>query len=191
MEMNPEPGPIIKKKPPDAIAEIPPAEKPDGDNIVWIPGYWSWDDDRQDYIWVSGVYRAAPPYQTWVPGYWEEVERGFQWTPGFWTAAAKNDVDYVPTPPPQSLENGPEQSATFGESILGAGHLGLSECECRATVCLADRILDGRASQIGFLFRRTGCGRRADTCSSTVIGITRFRGAAVCSRRCITVRRYT
>ncbi|HEY2759391.1 MAG TPA: hypothetical protein VGI75_01570, partial [Pirellulales bacterium] len=107
LEMNPEPGPIIKKKPPDAIAEIPPAEKPDGDNIVWIPGYWSWDDDRESYLWVSGVYRAAPPYQTWVPGYWEEVESGFQWTPGFWTAAAKNDVDYVPTPPPESLENGP------------------------------------------------------------------------------------
>ncbi|HTQ38074.1 MAG TPA: YXWGXW repeat-containing protein [Pirellulales bacterium] len=106
MELNPQPGPIVKKHPPDPIKEIPPAQQPDGDNIVWIPGYWAWADDRQDFIWVSGVWRAAPPGQTWVPGYWSEVDGGFQWTAGLWTATAKQEVSYLPAPP-ESLENGP------------------------------------------------------------------------------------
>ena len=70
---------------------------------MWIPGYWAWDDDRSDFLWISGVLRNAPPGQTWVPGYWSEVNGGYQWTPGFWTAAAKEEVQYLPQPP-QSLE---------------------------------------------------------------------------------------
>jgi hypothetical protein len=106
LELDPQPGPIVRKQPPDPIKEIPPQQQPEGDNIVWIPGYWAWDDDRQDFLWVSGVLRAAPPGQTWVPGYWSKVDGGFQWTSGLWTAAAKQEVAYVPQPP-QSLENGP------------------------------------------------------------------------------------
>ena len=102
----PSPVPIVKKEPPAAIKEIPPEQQPDGDNIVWIPGYWSWDDDRNDFIWVSGVLRAAPPGQTWVPGYWSKVDAGYQWTPGLWTSTSKQEVAYLPQPP-QSLENGP------------------------------------------------------------------------------------
>ncbi|HEY2826861.1 MAG TPA: YXWGXW repeat-containing protein, partial [Pirellulales bacterium] len=106
LDLDPQPGPVVKKQPPDPIKEIPPAEQPEGDNIVWIPGYWSWDDDRTDFIWVSGVLRAAPPGQTWVPGYWNKADGGFQWTPGLWTSTAKQEVSYLPQPP-QSLENGP------------------------------------------------------------------------------------
>ncbi len=105
MELDPQPGPIVQKQPPDPIKEIPPAQQPEGDNIVWIPGYWAWDDDRNDFLWVSGVLRA-PPGQTWVPGYWSKVDGGFQWTPGLWTANTKQEVSYLPQPP-QSLENGP------------------------------------------------------------------------------------
>jgi WXXGXW repeat (2 copies) len=106
LELDPKPGPIVKKEPPAAIKEIPPEQQPDGDNIVWIPGYWSWDDDRNDFIWVSGVLRAAPPGQTWVPGYWSKADAGYQWTPGLWTSTSKQEVAYLPQPP-QSLENGP------------------------------------------------------------------------------------
>jgi WXXGXW repeat (2 copies) len=103
VDMNPQPGPIVAKRPPDPVEEIPPEQQPEGDNIVWIPGYWAWDDDRTNFLWVSGVLRNAPPGQTWVPGYWSEVNGGYQWTPGFWTAAAKEQVQYLPAPP-QSLE---------------------------------------------------------------------------------------
>ena len=95
VDMNPQPGPIVAKRPPDPVEEIPPEQQPEGDNIVWIPGYWAWDDDRTNFLWVSGVLRNAPPGQTWVPGYWSEVNGGYQWTPGFWTAAAKEEVQYL------------------------------------------------------------------------------------------------
>src|SRR5262245_61030248 len=43
-EVKPQPGPIVPKKPPGPITEEPPEQKPEGDNVIWIPGYWSWDD---------------------------------------------------------------------------------------------------------------------------------------------------
>ena len=40
----------------------------------WIPGYWAWDDERADFLWVSGIWRALPPGRQWVPGYWGRAE---------------------------------------------------------------------------------------------------------------------
>ena len=55
VEFDPEPGIIVPKAPPDAIHEIPPDQKPESD-VEWIPGYWAWDGDRTDFIWVSGIW---------------------------------------------------------------------------------------------------------------------------------------
>ena len=66
---DPKPGPIIPKTPPAPINELPPEQKPEGD-VQWIPGYWAWDDARNDFIWVSGVWRNIPPDRQWIPGYW-------------------------------------------------------------------------------------------------------------------------
>ena len=52
-------GMIVPRQPPAQIDEVPPDMKPEGGNSVWIPGYWSWDDDRHDFLWVSGVWRSA------------------------------------------------------------------------------------------------------------------------------------
>jgi hypothetical protein len=97
---------IVPKKPPDPIEEEPPSAKPADENAVWIAGYWGWDDDRKDFLWVSGVWRVPPPNQQWVPGYWTQVSGGFEWVPGFWTAAGAQEVAYQPEPP-ASLEQGP------------------------------------------------------------------------------------
>ena len=76
-----QPTPIIPRKPPDPIEEVPAEQKPAGDNVLWIPGYWAWDDDRADFLWVSGFWRVPPPDRQWVPGYWTQVQDGWQWTP--------------------------------------------------------------------------------------------------------------
>ena len=63
-------GLIAPNRPPADIEEVFPDERPAGDNFAWVPGYWAWDSDRNDYLWVSGCWRAVPPDMYWVPGYW-------------------------------------------------------------------------------------------------------------------------
>jgi hypothetical protein len=107
---DPAAGPVIAKEPPAPIKELPPDQKPDGQNIQWIPGYWSWDVSRNNYLWVSGIWREPPPNNQWVPGYWHQVQDGFQWVPGTWmpfsSAQGSGQPSYLPAPP-KSLEAGP------------------------------------------------------------------------------------
>jgi hypothetical protein len=100
---EPLPTPPVSKQPPKPLDEMPPEQKPEGD-VVWIGGYWAWDDDRKDFLWVSGVWRTTPPGKSWVAGYWREDADRFQWVPGFWAAAEPHQVHqqvtYLPAPPP-------------------------------------------------------------------------------------------
>ncbi|WP_254507540.1 hypothetical protein [Anatilimnocola floriformis] len=100
------PGLTVPKPPPADIREQPPEYQPEGQNVQWFPGYWAWDEDRDDYIWISGAWRDPPPGQRWVPGYWAEVPGGFQWVSGFWINDQIEEMQYRPAPP-VSLEQGP------------------------------------------------------------------------------------
>lgn len=106
IQFDPEAGPIAPKAPPAAVDEIPPDQRPEGDNIGWIPGYWAWDDEAKDFLWVSGFWRSLPPDRKWVPGYWTKTDAGYQWVSGFWESEKTSEIEYLP-PPPESLENGP------------------------------------------------------------------------------------
>jgi hypothetical protein len=119
---DPQPGIIIAKKPPEPIEELPPEEKPVGDNVAWIHGYWGWDADRGRFIWVSGFYRSLPPDREWVPGYWYELPegKGYQWVSGFWKSTAVKGVEYLP-PPPESLEIGPTIAAPGEDYFWSSG----------------------------------------------------------------------
>lgn len=110
VEFNPAPGVEVPKAPPPAIEELPPDERPEGINVTWIPGYWSWDDERNDFLWVSGVWRALPPGRQWVAGYWAQSRQGFQWISGYWADARVNETTYLP-PPPATVEAGPNIAA--------------------------------------------------------------------------------
>jgi WXXGXW repeat (2 copies) len=99
----------VAKKPPAALEEMAPDDKPEGD-VVWITGYWAWDDDRSDFLWVSGCWRQRPRGKEWIAGYWREQGEQWQWVPGFWTDAAAQQagsqqqgevkqVAYYPEPP--------------------------------------------------------------------------------------------
>jgi hypothetical protein len=102
----PQPGPTIARKPPAPIPEVPPEQRPEGEGVLWIPGYWAWDAAREDFLWISGVWRVPPPGRKWVPGAWNAVEDGYQWTPGFWAPADQGELPFL-SPPPDSLDNGP------------------------------------------------------------------------------------
>jgi hypothetical protein len=99
---EPAPTKAVPKRPPKPIEELPPAEKPEG-NVLWIGGYWGWDEDRKDFLWVSGLWRTPPPGKQWIAGYWREEGEQWQWVGGFWTAVAADrevkEIVYLPKPP--------------------------------------------------------------------------------------------
>ncbi|MEI6210242.1 MAG: hypothetical protein WCR06_01325 [bacterium] len=99
VDLQLEEGMVTPSQPPAIIEEVPPAEKPQGQQFVWIPGYWSLDADRSGYIWVSACWRVAPPKMSWVPGYWSQAPGGWKWVSGFWTPAGAQEFVYLPAPP--------------------------------------------------------------------------------------------
>jgi hypothetical protein len=112
---EPIPTKPVSKKPPKPLEELPPEEKPEG-QVIWIGGYWAWDDERKDYLWVSGIWRTPPPNKLWIAGYWREQGDDWQWVPGFWTEAAEEEakpVTYLPKPPdpPQVVPPGQPPAA--------------------------------------------------------------------------------
>ncbi|MCC7419657.1 MAG: YXWGXW repeat-containing protein [Planctomycetaceae bacterium] len=118
---DPAESPVISKKPPEAVDEIPPDEKPEGNNVVWIPGYWAWDEELDDFLWVSGLWRDAPPGRRWVPGYWTDVDDGYRWIQGAWVNAEAEQLTYLPQPP-ASLETGPSSEAPSEQHIWVPGY---------------------------------------------------------------------
>ncbi|MCE9544386.1 MAG: hypothetical protein K8T25_02530 [Planctomycetia bacterium] len=113
---NPKPTVVVPRKPPEPINEMPPDVKPEGDRVEWLPGYWSWDDERNDYLWISGLWRKLPPGRRWVPGYWVDDAGGFRWVAGMWAAEQAQELNYQPQPP-DSVEQGPNV-ASPGENYF-------------------------------------------------------------------------
>jgi hypothetical protein len=130
---DPRPGLVAPRTPPEAIEEMPPDQKPAGQASLWIPGYWSWDQDRADFIWISGIWREPPPGRQWAPGYWNPVVGGARWIPGAWIpvgadpaaldageTVAEGQTAYLPEPP-VSLEIGPNIPQPAGEVFWSPG----------------------------------------------------------------------
>jgi WXXGXW repeat (2 copies) len=103
---RPEPGLVAPKSPPEPIDEAPPDQRPAGGDIRWMPGYWQFDGEEKDYLWVSGFWRDVPPGRRWVPGAWQEAADGWHRAAGFWAAADAEAIEYIPHPP-ASVDAGP------------------------------------------------------------------------------------
>jgi hypothetical protein len=113
---DPEPGIVIPQAPPDPIEELAPDQRPEGPNVAWIPGYWGWEDDRNDFIWISGIWRSLPPGRQWMPGYWADAQEGAQWISGYWADATLDEIEYLPEPP-ATVEAGPNIDAPAEDEI--------------------------------------------------------------------------
>lgn len=106
----------VPKQPPDPIDELPPGQKPEGADVEWIPGYWAWDEDSNDYLWVSGVWREPPPAHHWVPGYWHAADGGWQWVSGYWADSELTQVELLPPPPEpvaEAIPQPPDATSTY------------------------------------------------------------------------------
>ncbi len=114
--------PVVEREPPPPVPELPPEQRPEGDNVQWIPGYWAWDPERKDFTWVSGTYRDLPPGRQFLPGYWTHTEEGWRWVPGYFAPEQQADApQYVPARPPASLEVGPSVPPPDNNSFYAPG----------------------------------------------------------------------
>jgi hypothetical protein len=100
-------GITAPKAPPPPVDELPPDAKPDGANVRWLPGYWQWDAERDDFVWVCGCYRNAPPDRTWEPGRWREVKQQWTYFPGYWRPSNVKALPAHLPEPPASTEDAP------------------------------------------------------------------------------------
>ena len=125
-------APVVPKQPPEPIEELPPEQKPEGDNVQWLPGYWHWDEEGEKFIWVSGFWRQPPPGRVWVPGSWRAVTGGWHWVGGFWQEVSPKalpaqpnqpvqpEIEYL-SEPPATLEVGPTVAAPSTTSMYVPG----------------------------------------------------------------------
>jgi WXXGXW repeat (2 copies) len=108
---------VIKQKPPEPIAEVPADQRPAGANVHWIPGYWQWDSDRNNYLWVTGAWRNMPEGRHWVVGYWAPVQGGYYWVSGHWAAQQEQDFQFVsqrpPAPREEAMSNPPDDHSFY------------------------------------------------------------------------------
>jgi hypothetical protein len=110
------------KAPPPPVPEIPPDEKPTGANVTWIPGYWQFDTEKKDFIWVSGFYRNAPPGRTWSAGEWKVENGQHRYIPGYWKLSNESSWRIDLPEPPQSVEAGPNVPAPHNDAQWIPGH---------------------------------------------------------------------
>ncbi len=72
---------VVMQAPPAAQQEVPTA-RPTSDH-VWIPGYWSWRNER--YEWTAGHWEIPPRSgAVWVPPRWQPEGTSWRFYEGYW-----------------------------------------------------------------------------------------------------------
>lgn len=99
----------IPTEPPSDIQEKVP-EQPSGD-VTWLPGYWSWQNKTNDFAWVNGFWRKAPPGKIWIKGKWQELNGHWVWLKGFWSEKPLNKMAFIEHAPPDLIEETIEKPA--------------------------------------------------------------------------------
>lgn len=142
---DPEAGLIVPRKPPEDIAEVPPDFKPAGDDVVWISGYWAWDDDRDHFLWVSGICEASAgaALDSWLLG-----GRGCRrrLAVGFWSVGSRPTRRVgVPCHAARIFGGRAEHAASQRQLLLGSGMLDV----VRRRLSLATRLLASVSGELG------------------------------------------
>jgi len=114
--------PVVAAPPPPPIDEQPPDARPAGDDVQWVGGYWYWEAERNDYIWVSGCWRNEPPGRTWLPGRWQQVQGGFHWVSGSWVPEGQHQIELLPPPPPPVNEDLDGLAPADAHSVFEPGY---------------------------------------------------------------------
>jgi hypothetical protein len=102
---------VAPKAPPAPVPELPPETKPEGNDVRWVPGYWQWEESKQDFIWVSGFWRDVPPGRDWAAGEWKKSGDHYRYEPGYWKPATLSRWRIDLPEPPKPLNQEPNTPA--------------------------------------------------------------------------------
>ncbi len=98
---SPVPIELAPRQPPAIVKETRPRQP--APQTIWIPGYWCWVRENQNFKWICGIWRLAPQGLIWSSGYWMEEEGGWLWVKGAWLPDKNmSQWIYSKTPPPSS-----------------------------------------------------------------------------------------
>ena len=92
---------ISQQPPANIIEKIPSQTDP---LTIWIPGYWDWDTDQRDFLWVTGVWRKPPPEHLWVPTTWIDSDDNWIRVRGFWKNENLENIAYIRDWIPDNLD---------------------------------------------------------------------------------------
>lgn len=72
---------VVNQAPPAPLQDtMPPQPSP---QHVWIPGYWAWRNNQQQ--WITGHWEIPPhPGATWVEPRWEQRGSEYVFIDGYW-----------------------------------------------------------------------------------------------------------
>lgn len=78
---QPPPMIVVNQAPPAPLQDtMAPQPSPQD---VWIPGYWAWRNNQQQ--WIQGHWEIPPhPGATWVPARWEQNGNEYEFVDGYW-----------------------------------------------------------------------------------------------------------
>jgi hypothetical protein len=68
---------------------LPVYEQPvcPAEGFIWVPGYWAWDADVDDYYWIPGTWVMAPQVGLlWTPPWWGWGDGGYLFHDGYWAS---------------------------------------------------------------------------------------------------------
>lgn len=92
----------VPNAPPTPVQERIPTQK--DPQTIWIPGYWEWDSERQDFYWVTGTWRRPPPGRSWIPSIWLNSDEGWVRVHGFWSDLPESNLVYIEQAPPDDID---------------------------------------------------------------------------------------
>ena len=176
----------MSKLPPEAIEEVPPEQRPEGDNVAWIPGYTAWDDERGDFLWVSGIWCVPHRVASGCPGTGRKVANGVSVDFGI-LGRCHTDRDSVSARAARDRRSRAQHCRTVVGLQMVARLLDLATESLR----LASGLLGTDAAGTGTGFPLTTSVHLEAMSSWMATMITQWPGAESCSLRCISMRAST
>ncbi len=105
--------------PPPASLESGPNSPQPNPNVVWTPGYWTWQGGG--YAWRPGFWAAVQPGWVWMPPHYVWTPSGYLFVPGYWDLpVASRGLMFAPVYYPEPVYVQPGYVYTPQVTIVGS-----------------------------------------------------------------------